>query len=154
MIKKLMKLVDLIGSTEGEDKIILADADGFVGTYLDIGCSNPIKDSNTFRLYMAGWRGVCVDIRKIRRYKWYRPRDRFMQATITRLDGWMWDYDLLNIDIDGIDLEVLKTLDYHPKWIIAETCMPSQREITDYLCSIGYKVIGQTTRNHIFKLEG
>jgi hypothetical protein len=150
-MKKIIKLLDLIGSSEGEDKIILTRAEGFAGTYLDIGCSSPIKDSNTFRLYLAGWKGICIDIRKIRRFQWIRRRDRFYQRTITDISQYK-DFDLLDIDIDGIDLEVIKTMTHRPRWIIAETILPSQRAIVDYL-SAEYNIIGQTTRNHIFELK-
>lgn len=46
----------------GEDRIIEA----FFGTqgkgiYVDIGCNHPISYSNTWKLYLRGWNGVCVD---------------------------------------------------------------------------------------------
>lgn len=31
------------------------------GHYLDIGCGNPVLESNTFSLYKRGWRGQMVD---------------------------------------------------------------------------------------------
>ena len=31
------------------------------GVYIDIGCGNPIKTSNTFVFYKRGWKGVVVD---------------------------------------------------------------------------------------------
>lgn len=34
----------------------------YSGTFLDIGCANPIDGSNTFELERCGWRGVLVDI--------------------------------------------------------------------------------------------
>lgn len=118
------------------------------GTYLDIGCSSPIKASNTWLLYLSGWSGTCIDIRKIRRFRFFRPRDVFIQRTITDISEYK-DYDLL--DIDGIDLDILKTMAFYPKWILAECCPPSQKSIGDYLTSLGYKIIGATSRNKFFE---
>ena len=35
------------------------------GTYLDIGCFNPLLWNNTYLLYKKGWSGINVDIQKI-----------------------------------------------------------------------------------------
>lgn len=46
------------------------------------------------------------------------------------------DYDLLDLDIDGLDIQVLKKLltAHKPKWILAEdSALPEQTEIYDYL---------------------
>lgn len=148
-MNRLVKLLSFIGSMEGEDKIILS-FEKHKGTYLDIGCSNPIKYSNTFLLYLNGWQGTCIDIRKIRRFKLFRPRDKFLQATVTDISEYK-DYDLLDIDVDGIDLDILKTMTFYPKWIIAECSLPSQRGIPAYLESIGYEMAAKTSRNEIYK---
>ena len=148
-MKRIVKLLSSIGSTEGEDKILLTILPD-KGKYLDIGCSSPIKDSNTFLLYLNGWNGICIDIRKIRRFKWIRPRDKFIQRTITDIYEFK-DYDLLNIDIDGIDLDILKTMIFYPRWICTEVCLPSQKKISEYLKSLSYRMIAKTIRNEIYQ---
>lgn len=47
------------------------------GFYLDIGCNEPVKLSNTFSLYCRGWKGLCVDANEniIKKYKKVRPND-------------------------------------------------------------------------------
>ena len=35
------------------------------GTYLDIGCFNPLLWNNTYLLYKRGWSGINIDIQKI-----------------------------------------------------------------------------------------
>lgn len=35
------------------------------GTYLDIGCFNPLLWNNTYLLYKKGWSGINIDIQKI-----------------------------------------------------------------------------------------
>ena len=49
-------------SEEGQDiilKSIFRNVE--IGTYLDIGSFKPEYLSNTYKLYLAGWRGVCID---------------------------------------------------------------------------------------------
>ncbi len=55
------------------------------GSYLDIGCYDPIYDSNTFRLYQKGWHGVVVDpnSRFRSRFEAYRPKDIFLNNIVS-----------------------------------------------------------------------
>jgi len=136
-LKRIIKVALLFGSAEGEDRMMLSQLPE-KGTYLDIGCSTPIKASNTWLLYLNGWSGTCIDIRKIRRFKWIRPRDKFIQKTIMDISEYK-DYDLLDIDVDGIDLEILKTMTFYPRWILAECNLKTQLGIPDFLESLGYE---------------
>lgn len=146
---KLVKVIQLLGSYEGEDKLMLSLLPR-VGKYLDIGCSVPIKASNTYLLYLNGWSGICIDVRQIRRWRWLRPRDKFINKIITSIAEYK-DYDLLDIDVDGIDLEILKTMTFYPDWILAECYLPSQKAIPEYLQSLGYEIKGMTKSNYLFK---
>jgi len=121
-MKRIVKTILLFGSCEGEDRMLLTLLPD-KGRYLDIGCSSPVKQSNTYLLYLNGWEGTCIDCRRLRRFKWIRPRDKFIQTTVTDISGYK-DYDLLDIDVDGIDLEILKTMTFYPKFIIAEQHLP------------------------------
>jgi FkbM family methyltransferase len=65
--------------------------------------------------------------------------------------------DVLSIDIEGLDLKVLKTLDYdkyRPKVICAETLITSSRqqnpETTAFMTSKGYEVRGMTFVNTFY----
>ena len=65
-------------SSDGEDLIInKIFHNKRKGHYLDIGAFAPIKASNTFLLYLKGWRGILVDPRPRFRFwaKLIRPRD-------------------------------------------------------------------------------
>ncbi|MDP4150479.1 MAG: FkbM family methyltransferase [Bacteroidota bacterium] len=63
----------------GEDLIIktIFGKDKRDGFYVDIGCNNPIQKSNTFKLYLKGWRGICVDGNAglVKRFRRIRRRD-------------------------------------------------------------------------------
>jgi hypothetical protein len=54
------------------------------GSYLDIGCGNPIKTSNTFVFYRRGWSGTVVDpiLLNKKLFKLMRPKDRFILAVV------------------------------------------------------------------------
>lgn len=68
--------------------------------------------------------------------------------------------DFLSIDIEGLDLEVLKSLDYttYPVPVICvETCQysenhirPKDKSIAEFLCGKGYEVYADTYINTIF----
>jgi FkbM family methyltransferase len=65
--------------------------------------------------------------------------------------------DYLSIDVEGLDLEILKTLDfykYEPKIICTETLVPGTMLMTtataDFLKTKGYHLRGMTFANSIF----
>jgi FkbM family methyltransferase len=45
----------------GEDAILQANLPDQVGFYVDIGSGHPTEGSNTYSLYLKGWRGLLVD---------------------------------------------------------------------------------------------
>lgn len=55
------------------------------GYYVDVGCNEPIKLSNTYRFYRKGWAGVCIDANERFREDFLRsrPRDIFMRACVS-----------------------------------------------------------------------
>ena len=70
----------------GEDRIIESYVDqNRTGFYVDIGCHHPFYKSNTFSLYLRGWRGVVVDGNSelIALFKRFRPRDAAICAVVS-----------------------------------------------------------------------
>jgi hypothetical protein len=60
---------------EGEDliaRILLRNITS--GTYIDIGCGDPIEISNTYLFYLLGWRGVAIDGRNELKESWTKKR--------------------------------------------------------------------------------
>ncbi len=73
-------------SQTGEDAVIRSLIDETrQGIYVDVGCHDPIRSSNTLSLYLHGWRGVNIDAnpRLIERFKATRLRDTAMCAAIS-----------------------------------------------------------------------
>ncbi len=63
---------------------IITREQGFLGTYVDIGCNDPHSGSNTFYFYERGWTGVCVDADPdlCTAFKLARPRDQIFACGI------------------------------------------------------------------------
>jgi FkbM family methyltransferase len=87
----------------GEDIHILYllnyKSDGF---YLDIGANQPIRYSNTFKLYLTGWRGILVDANPylIKKAREIRKKDICVHALVsneqTDMDFYISELDLFS----------------------------------------------------------
>lgn len=89
-------------------------------SYLDIGANDPRRFNNTFRLYLRGARGVCVEpqpnlARRIRRA---RPGDQVVEAGIGPSAG--------QLTFFHIDADTLSTFDKNA----AQTCVKLGHRIT------------------------
>jgi FkbM family methyltransferase len=75
------------------------------GPYVDVGCNHPFKLSNTYLLYLQGWRGICID--PLRRfapmYRRWRPEDHFDNLAVGEVAGSFPFYEF--------ESDVLSTLD-------------------------------------------
>lgn len=135
---------------------------GAAGTYVDVGANHPFHGSNTYRLYLRGWRGIAIDPnpKYSAVFRRIRPGDRFISEGVSLEPGNLPYYefdpdslntfnparasrlvsegiplrqrmdircrplaeivfehigrrqiDLLNVDCEGMDLDVLRSLD-------------------------------------------
>ena len=83
------------------------------GFYIDIGCNNPIQKSNTFKLYLKGWKGICVDGNGllIKQFKKIRKRDICLEAVVSDSKRELTFYlDNLNHELSSLDPVVGKKL--------------------------------------------
>ncbi|MBF0196762.1 MAG: FkbM family methyltransferase [Planctomycetes bacterium] len=164
------------------------------GVYVDVGSNHPMVYSNTYKLYLKGWQGLCVDPNASFSplYAQHRPRDTFLNYAISNEEGALKfhlyeddrvshigdgknvpagvqvldvqakklnsilqeqgvekDFNLLNIDVEGHEMEVLKSLDfeyYSPGIILVEIHHMdfeklSECEIYQYLIKRNYELI-------------
>ena len=85
--KKLLEHPALSFSVSGEDIVAYRalQSESEKGLFLDIGSFHPIKFSNTYLLYLHGWRGINVEPNKdlISLYAQYRPEDITLQAIVS-----------------------------------------------------------------------
>ncbi len=182
----LTKVFRIFYSQFGEDIILK----GFIsrnindGFYVDVGCYHPKKYSNTYKLYKRGWRGINIDLDrlKIKAFEWVRPQDHNVTAAISDQKSTVKVYsfghyslvstideetalkdidkvksvrevetntlneiiddspfagrqiDFLTIDVEGHDLNVVKSLDfdkYKPKLVIVESHLMNMDQIKE-----------------------
>lgn len=87
------------------------------GTFLDIGCNDPIVHSNTYGLELIGWTGICVDIDPFdyskRTAQFVQHDARFPHPTITsflkRNNGFI---NYLSLDADDATLKALGAIPF------------------------------------------
>ena len=83
-------------SQTGEDRIIESiisiysqrrGADFTSKLYVDVGCNEPEKGSNTFGLYKKGWSGLCIDANQflIDKFQRARPQDIAICSAVSNL---------------------------------------------------------------------
>ncbi len=87
------------------------------GTYLDIGCYHPFKDSHTSYLYKNKWRGINVDISKetIEMFKILRPEDKNLNIGISTRNGYQNAYFEKSIStVSSLDPYYLKKIGRKP----------------------------------------
>ena len=96
-------------SNSGDDiqllKLIGSSRPGF---YLDIGCWDPIRHSNSYFFYLRGWRGICVDANPSMQPKFnkFRPNDIFINKGVGDSSKKTLDYyklDDLKSDMNTFD---------------------------------------------------
>jgi len=56
--------------------------------YVDVGCHNPRRGSNTFSFYKKGWRGILIDLEdeKVLACQLARPRDIVVKAAVSNIE--------------------------------------------------------------------
>lgn len=123
-------------SQSNEDQIlksIFAKLQIKTGTFVELGARDGINLSNTRSLYLEGWTGVLIEADPAfeETLNHNSPKTKNFISKISlehpnQLDDILDmanlpnDYDLLSLDIDGIDYWVLKNLRRSPKVIVVE----------------------------------
>ncbi len=71
-------------SFNGEDVILRRYLPESIGSYLDVGCGNPIRGNNTYYFYKKGWNGISIDPLNhlLLRHRVFRRRDRHIQGIV------------------------------------------------------------------------
>jgi FkbM family methyltransferase len=197
-------------SQTGEDAIIRSLMDESIpGIYVDVGCHDPIRSSNTLSLYLHGWHGVNIDAnpKLIDRFKATRLRDVAVCAAISdtekdvvfhefddalvstlseemlpewqrkwrkvrermvrtrTLDSVLQEHlrpgeqiDLLSVDVEGHDLNVLRSIDldrFRPKLIVVEIHqldldLMRDHPVIRHLAGQGYRQVAYDSLNGYF----
>jgi hypothetical protein len=84
----------------------------------------------------------------LKKYKKFKIQTKIFSQIVKN------NFDFLNIDCEGNDLKILKTIDlkkYTPKIIIIEVSNENKKKIYSYLNLHGYKLYITKSLSHIFK---
>jgi FkbM family methyltransferase len=106
----IIKIFRIFYSQFGEDIVLK----GFIlrnitdGFYVDVGCYHPKKYSNTYQLHKKGWRGINIDLDrlKIKAFNWARPEDHNVTAAVSDQKSTVKVYNFGHYSLDS-------TLDEH-----------------------------------------
>lgn len=104
-------------SQTGEDAVIRSLLDESTpGFYIDVGCHDPIRASNTLSLYLHGWRGINIDAnpRLIDRFRRIRRRDVAVCAAISDQEHARVFHEFEDERVSTISAEVLP--EWQAKW--------------------------------------
>ena len=97
---------------------------------------------------------IYSDNSKIFKFKKYK---KLTMKTKTFSDLVDKNFDFLNIDCEGNDYKILKTINlkkYTPKLINVEVSKTDKKKIYRYLNSYGYRLLSKSSLSHIFKKVG
>lgn len=206
-------LFTIIYSQEGEDVLLRRlfnnQTNGF---YVDVGAHHPMRFSNTYIFYKAGWEGINIEPNpdSLRLFDKHRPRDTNVNCGVARENGrleyFMFDepalntfdkemlkgrvsnapykhiktiqidvmplaevlerhlpentkVDFLSVDVEGFDLDVIKSNDwekFRPMWVLVEQLELESIEDLDfalhhYMKSIGYVLFAKTYNTLFYK---
>jgi len=107
-------------SQGGEDIVISCLPIGQLGTYVDVGCHEPIRLSNTFNLYLQGWRGINIDANKdlIDECRRVRRKDISICAAVSDSQRQVTFHKSKTATVSTIDETRLK--EWEANWVFAE----------------------------------
>lgn len=95
-------------SQHGEDRFVLDYFGNRPGFYIDVGANHPFRASNTYLLYLNGWRGITIEPLPYlsRKHKRYRPDDLHFNGGAGSRDGVMRFYELTPALVSTFDAEL------------------------------------------------
>lgn len=105
-VRRIVRLQVYYSFSEfAEDLIITYFSPGVKGRYVDVGCNEPLKFSNTFSLYLNGWRGINIDANRqlIEKCKRMRKKDISICAAVSDSERETTFYRAKNSLISTID---------------------------------------------------
>lgn len=112
-------------SQYGEDVVIQNILGKVDGIYVDIGCNEPMKISNTLALYLKGWHGLNIDPNEklIKKFNHYRKRDTSLVAAVSDTEQEVDFYEFDRSEVGTIEVANLE--EWTQRWPLK-----SHRKIT------------------------
>lgn len=135
VVRKIFRIPVAFSFSQGAEDIILSyfQLPG-PGTYVDVGCNEPVRFSNTFNLYLQGWRGINIDANKdlINECKKIRKKDISICAAVSDSEREVIFHKAKISAVSTIDEDRLK--EWEKLWTFAEE--DKEKVVTKTLTSI------------------
>lgn len=136
LVRKVFGVPVAFSFSQGAEDIIL----GYLldlkkkGTYVDVGCNTPVRFSNTFNLYLMGWRGINIDANRelIAECKQVRKSDVCICAAVSDTEKEVIFHKSKESAVSTIDEKRLE--EWQKNWEFAEE--DKEKVITKTLTSI------------------
>jgi len=120
-------------SQHGEDSLIQSMVKGAEGFYIDVGCNHPVKESNTFRFYLQGWNGLCIDANKslAHEFQQLRRSDKVVNTIVSDAEG---ELDFFEFDCDTVSTVQAELVTERTKrWNLKEVRKVKAKTLTQIL---------------------
>lgn len=80
------------------------------GVYVDVGAFHPWRASNTYKLYLRGWRGLTIEPNPeyVRLFRKYRPRDIHLTMGVAREPGEFEYYEFADRKLNTFSVEIAR----------------------------------------------
>jgi FkbM family methyltransferase len=94
-VRHLFQFKAKFHSDEGEDEIMKLYLPEKIGRYLDIGAGHPMRGSNSYAFYRAGWAGTSIEPIGLMHtlHKSFRRRDRQVKGVVGKGNGLIKFYE-------------------------------------------------------------
>lgn len=107
----------------------------YKGFFVDVGCFHPTKYNNTYAYYKKGWRGINIDIDriKIKGFNWVRRGDINIAKGVSSQKGEMkyWTNGFYSL-VNTLDPETAKTRDDYVESIVETDTLTNLIDQTKY----------------------
>ena len=99
-------------SQNGEDLFLAEYFQDRQGVYVDVGANHPFKNSNTYLLYKAGWKGINIEPipSRLKKFIKARPSDINLNLGIGASSGKMTFYEMSSSVLSTFNRDVCQKL--------------------------------------------
>lgn len=152
-------------SQTGEDRIVNSiidiyskweNADFSSKYYVEVGCNEPIKYSNTFGLYKQGWQGICIDANEslIKKFKKLRLRDVCISAVVSNQEKELTFTKFKDSEISSVNKDHVSEWSKYSQVISSETVkpIPLNKVLDEYQAPKSFALLCIDVERHDFEV--
>lgn len=141
-------------SQYGEDRVLAVSLwPQTRGVYVDVGAYHPWRDSNTYKLYLKGWRGLTIEPNPeyARLFRRYRPRDTHLTVGVGRDPGHFEYFEFKDRKLNTFSPEVARIRESQGGQVLNRrrlSCEPLQALVDAHLKADGIDLLSVDCEGH------